>query len=373
MNIYHPIVKEFEKLFLGRKDVINWELAKNLAIRVANEGEIEETPSPNLQKQFEELVRASEILTSDFTSLQFFKFATVRVFRRQDWIEANINGFKIIMEPLTQKVVEQSKKQKASDPISQLLNKISPLILTFEIGLVLGYIAKNVLGQYDICLPYGESGKIYFVAPNLLRLEKMLGLPSRDFRFWIALHEVTHALEFNSNNWIVDYYKELFKEYIESATLNLESAAERVSKMNVKSIAEMINKLQHEDILFSLATPKQREILFKIQALMTVLEGYSNFVMDEIGSKMISNFQILKNRFENRKKDLSTAEKIFRKITGLELKIKQYEMGQKFANLVFKKLNIDGLNLVYKHKENIPTIEEIKNPDKWIKRMLKEK
>ncbi|GAG77519.1 unnamed protein product, partial [marine sediment metagenome] len=252
----------------------------------------------------------------------------------------------------------------------KLLNKISPFIITLEIGLVLGYMAKNVLGQYDLCLPYGERGKIYFVAPNLLKLEKMLKIPSKDFRFWIALHEVTHALEFNSNNWIADYYKSLLKEFIESATLNLESAAERIQKLDVKNITEVINKFQSEDFLFSLVTPGQREILYRIQALMTILEGYSNFVMDEIGSKMISSFKTLKIKFENRRKIINPVEKIFRKIIGIELKLKQYEMGQKFANYIHKKMNMIGLNLLYENEKNIPTIDEIKNPDKWINRVL---
>ncbi len=370
MDIYHPIIREVEELSKGKKDTINWELVKMLAIRVANSGETDEMPSLDMQKQFEELVRASEILTSNFTNLQFFQFASAKVISRQDWIEANIKGFKALMEPLTQKVVEEYKKPKATDPISKLLNKISPFIITLEIGLVLGYMAKNVLGQYDLCLPYGERGNIYFVAPNLLKLEKMLKIPSKDFRFWIALHEVTHALEFNSNNWITDYYKSLLKEFIESATLNLESAAERIQKLDVKNINEVINKFQSEDFLFSLVTPGQREILYRIQALMTILEGYSNFIMDKIGSRMISNFQVLKNRFENRRKIINPVEKIFRKIIGIELKLKQYEMGQKFANYIHKKMNMIGLNLLYENEKNIPTIDEIKNPDKWINRVL---
>ncbi|GAH48974.1 unnamed protein product, partial [marine sediment metagenome] len=177
MNMYHPIIREVEELSKGKKDTISWELVKMLAIRVANSGETDEMPSLDMQKQFEELVRASEILTSNFTNLQFFQFASAKVISRQDWIEANIKGFKALMEPLTQKVVEEYKKPKATDPISKLLNKISPFIITLEIGLVLGYMAKNVLGQYDLCLPYGERGKIYFVAPNLLKLEKMLKIP----------------------------------------------------------------------------------------------------------------------------------------------------------------------------------------------------
>jgi len=373
MNTYHPVIKEVEELFKGRKDTINWELVKTIAIRVSSSGEADEMPSLDMQKQFEELVRASEIITSNFTNLQFFQFASTKVISRRDWIEANMNGFKALMEPLTQKVVEGYKKTKASGSLSQLLNKISPFVITLEIGLVLGYMAKNVLGQYDLCLPYGERGKIYFVAPNLLKLEKMLKLPSRDFRFWIALHEVTHALEFNSNNWIVDYYKKLLKEFIESATLNLEPAAERIQKMDVKNITEAINKLRGEDFLFSLVTPVQREILHKVQALMTILEGYSNFIMDKIGIRMISNFQVLKSRFENRRKISNPVEKIFRKIIGIELKLKQYEMGQKFVNYIYNRIKMRGLNQLYNNEKNLPSYDEINNPEKWIKRILKER
>lgn len=368
--MYHPIIREIEELFTGRKDVINWEYAKKLAIRIASSDETDEMPSSDLQKQFEEFVRASEILTSNFTNLQFFQFASTKVISRQDWIEANIGGFKMIMEPLTQKVQQQYKESETSGPISQLLNKISPFIITLEIGLVLGYMAKNVLGQYDLCLPYGERGKIYFVAPNLLKLEKMLKIPSQDFRFWIALHEVTHALEFNSNNWIINYYKSLLKKFIESTTLNLESAAERIQKMDVKNITDVINKFQSEDILFSLVTPGQREILYRIQALMTILEGYSNFVMDEIGSKMISNFKTLKIKFENRRKNISPVEKIFQKIIGIELKLKQYEMGQKFVNYIYNRIKMRGLNQLYNNEKNLPSYDEIKNPEKWINRIL---
>jgi putative hydrolase len=118
-------------------------------------------------------------------------------------------------------------------------------------------------------------------------------------------------------------------------------------------------------------TPEQRQLFQELQALMSIVEGYSNHVMNAVGVKLMPGYETIKDRMENRQKNRSIIDRLFIKITGLDLKMEQYRLGEIFVDAVVAKKGIDFANLMWDRPEYIPTLEEVKKPDLWVSRIEK--
>jgi coenzyme F420 biosynthesis associated uncharacterized protein len=118
-------------------------------------------------------------------------------------------------------------------------------------------------------------------------------------------------------------------------------------------------------------TPGQREIFNELQALMSLVEGYSNHIMNAIGKEILPNFEEIEHRIEERKGQRSLAEQLFNRITGMDLKLAQYAEGQKFVDFIVAERGVPFATRVWDRAENLPTLQEIRDPASWIARIDK--
>ncbi len=169
------------------------------------------------------LIQQTIPLISDYTGMKLpSNLEMVYAFDRVDWIEANVDAFKIMFEPI------ERLGNSASLPgrLGELWNGVNQTVLSAEIGFMLGYLARRVLGQYDLALlgrePLASSGKLYFVQPNIAGVERSLGIPADQFRLWLALHEATHAFEFECNPWVRTAMNDLLERYFSLLTDDVE-------------------------------------------------------------------------------------------------------------------------------------------------------
>jgi coenzyme F420 biosynthesis associated uncharacterized protein len=237
--------------------------------------------------------------------------------------------------------------------------------------LLIGYLARKVLGQYDISLLGKEplsSGKLYFVEPNIKALEEALQVPPRELRLWIALHEATHAHEFEVNPWVRGYFNDHLQSYLRSVVDDLRDGNAQGSVTAL--LTRLTNNLrQGHNLIESLMTPDQRVVLGELQSLMTLAEGYSNHVMNNVGSRLLPHFEEIHQRVEHRQKQRGQAEEMFLRLTGLKMKMEQYALGEKFAARVAEERGMEFLNRAWSAQEHLPTEEEIRAPDRWIARL----
>jgi putative hydrolase len=116
-------------------------------------------------------------------------------------------------------------------------------------------------------------------------------------------------------------------------------------------------------------TPGQRETFNQTQALMSLLEGYSNHVMNAAGARILPNFTEIHDRFERRGERRGAVERAIMRLTGLDLKMEQYAAGERFADAVIRDRGRPFLNRVWTGPEMLPTLEEIREPERWIRRI----
>ena len=240
--------------------------------------------------------------------------------------------------------------------------------LGVQVGGLLGYLSRKVLGQFDVFLPPDDDGLIYFVGPNIAGVERRFGFPERDFRLWVSLHEVAHRVQFGAVPWLRGYIRDLAASYLRSMDLDPRRMVERV-----RHAAQAVRSGEAEwrglGWVFLLMTPDQRDQFRRMQAAMTLLEGHGSHVMNAVGERLIPDVELFRRRLEERRRGRSGVERSLQRTIGFDIKARQYEVGERFVSQVVDRSGMEGFNLVWESPANLPTLEEIGRPEAWLARV----
>ena len=363
-----PVLRELYKL-LSSTDPVNWELARQVGVALASEGEPPVADLDAEREELEGLTRAAGVEAEAFAGIGAAAVAPVHVVTRSEWVEANIDSFRLLMDPLASKL-NPSRQLPGAPGALQVLSQVSGVLMGLQTGFVLGYLGQHVMGQYELPLPAPETGRLLYVASNLKQIERDWQLDRREFRYWIALHEITHHLEF-SKPWVRSYFRNQVKTLIESLDFDparMQSAFEGLGMLDPEQLAQALG--DPERLIQAAWTPLSKDAMQRLQAFMTLAEGYATFVMDGVGARVLTNHARLKEVMERRRAAGSPGEELLERLLGIELKRRQYEVGVKFCRYVAGLRDVDSLNRVWDSPESLPTSEELDGPDAWISRVL---
>ncbi len=303
-------------------------------------------------------------LVPEATGLELPGSPSTVVIGRSEWVERNLASFSHLIEPVRLHLEERVAE---AGPGAKSAAALTSRVMQAEMTAVLGVLARRVLGQYELVLPTGEEGDVVaFVGPNIMQMERTHQFRPSEFRFWVTLHEMTHRAQFQGIPWLRDYFMSLVSELVE------ESVPEpgRLNRMmeEITSRRESGESLLDERGLLGLfATSGQRAIIDKVQALMSLLEGHGHVVMDRLGHEHLKSQERMSRVLKNRKLDKRTAA--FFRITGLEMKLNQYKMGEQFIKTVEAEAGWDTINLAFRGVGSLPTLEEIEAPRQWLQRV----
>jgi len=196
--------------------------------------------------------------------------------------------------------------------------------------------------------PMSADG-LYLVETNVEEWGRRADLPGEDLRRWLILHEMTHAWQFAAHPWLKDYMEGSMRVLLESATKSAPPAA-RVAA-------------------FAGVLPSQWRVMRQMQGTMSFVEGYSNLVMNELGGKILPGFQSLEEAYRERGRSRSVVEILIWRLTGLDLKLQQYQRGEAFARAIYDAHGMDVLNRAWSGAESMPRLDELGEPEKWCRRV----
>ena len=339
---------------------VDWETAGRVARRFSGEYPLAGTyHERRFELQAPGLVaRASEMVSAE-TGLELSGTPVVGVISRDEWVDTNIASFGALLEPL-------EKKLAATDGVGL---SIAGRIMGAELGAVLGFMSKRVLGQYELVLPTsdGDQGDtVLFVGANIMAMERQHEFRPSSFRFWVALHECAHRAQFTGVPWLREYFLSLVERLIDSSEPEKGRLA-RISSEFLSAEGTGIDRLGDAGLVGLLASPDQRDVLNDVQALMSLLEGHGHVVMDRLGEREIVDVQRMSNVLKARRKDPKTAA--FMKLIGIEMKMKQYEAGAAFISQVEEEASWDTLSMAWESPDSLPTLDEIDDASLWLTRM----
>lgn len=338
--------------------MIDWGLAVSLGSRLAGEGpEVTRAEANGAVAELRAGANRSTGLVREFTGLDAPDgTAPILVVDRPGWVQANAEAFAVATRPMVEKLV-------TTKPPSGFGQRFGAKVTGAEVGGLLGFLAGKVLGQFD---PFHEPyGRLLLVAPNIVHVERELGVDPHDFRLWVCLHEETHRVQFTAVPWMREHlFSEIraISETVEPASI-LEGGVERISEAikagrNGGSIVEMFS------------TPEQREVIDRVTGMMSLLEGHADVVMDDVGPTVIPSVGAIRKKFTQRRQGVGALDRVLRRLLGLEAKMAQYRDGAQFVRAVVDKVGMEEFNAVWAGPENLPSKAELSDPEGWVKRVL---
>ena len=287
---------------------------------------------------------------------------------RAGWVRANTASFASLIGKLESDLLDQVV------PVGGGLAKATLAlanrwITTRQLGFLLGFMGQRVLGQYDLALLSAEQapGRLLFVEENIRNTAGALGVPLTPFRTWIALHETTHAFEFEAHDWLRPYIASRLER-------QLTLFGGDVRGMGREAMRALGRALRGEGggdhWMERLMGPEQRQLFRETQAVMSLLEGFSDYIMDEVGRDLVPDVERISARFHERRTNRTPFERSMLRLTGMDLKLEQYKRGERFVSAIAAARGREALNRLWDGPESLPRDDELEKPELWLGRVL---
>jgi coenzyme F420 biosynthesis associated uncharacterized protein len=305
----------------------------------------------DLDAHMAELVAEADPMVAEETGFVTSHGASSRVLSRADWAACNVESMLHLLSPLIERI------GRLDTPGLDLVRYAYRPVLGAQLGAVLGLLSTRVLGQYDVMT--AEPGEVWFVGPNIVMMERRLGFIPRDFRLWIALHELTHRAQFEGNPWLTDHFMSSVREL-----LSFEVDPRAFFQRLVRALREP----GETPIGVRVLGPEQLERFNRMQAFMSVVEGHGNFVMDQIAKQMIPTHERMRTALSSGAAAGGIFNKILRKLLGLDLKKLQYEQGQRFFNAIFEAGGPQAVAACFAGPSSLPSLTEMQDPARYLAR-----
>jgi coenzyme F420 biosynthesis associated uncharacterized protein len=297
----------------------------------------------------------------------------VAVVDRPGWIRANVDGFRVVLDPLVTRLAERGAMPAQGSVVTAVGSRMTGM----QAGLILAYLASRVLGQYELFLPPDTSradgeapaGRLTLVAPNIVMVERELGVDQHDFRRWVCLHEETHRTQFTAVPWLRGYVQEQMTEFLLASELDPAAILKRIRSAADAVAGAVRGSDGGESLIEAIQTPRQREILDRLTAVMTLVEGHGDYVMDAVGPRVVPSVEQIRERFNARRGSAGRVERAIRRILGIDLKMKQYAQGSRFVKTVVDLAGMDVFNKVWTSPQTLPTRDELSTPQAWLDRV----
>ncbi|MGA4850402.1 zinc-dependent metalloprotease [Streptomyces sp. G5(2025)] len=372
---------------IGGAEMVDWNLAVATATRLVRPGpEVSKDEARAVVAELRRHAKSSEEHVRSFTGMgtEDTHDTPVLVVDRAGWIRANVAGFREILKPL----LEKMQDKRGSGPGGAVLGAVGGKVTGVELGMLLSFLASRVLGQYETfapatrALPAGANGggRLLLVAPNIVHVERELDVDPHDFRLWVCLHEETHRTQFTAVPWLRDHLEGEIQSFLGETEVDPMTVLERI-----REAAQTFAGGRSEDeggeeggtaadggrsIVELVQTPAQREILARLTAVMSLLEGHADFVMDGVGPDVVPSVEEIREKFrERRARGASRLDQALRKLLGLDAKLRQYRDGERFVRAVVQEVGMDGFNRVWTSPNTLPTKAEIAKPADWVARV----
>ncbi|WP_371669955.1 zinc-dependent metalloprotease [Streptomyces sp. NBC_00289] len=360
--------------------MVDWNLAVATATRLVRPGpEVSREEARAVVAELRRHAKAAEGHVRGFTRMgtEDTHDTPVLVVDRPGWVRANVAGFREILKPLLDKMQER----RGNTPGGAVLGTLGGKVTGVELGMLLSFLASRVLGQYETFapdtrdLPAGQNGggRLLLVAPNIVHLERELDVQPHDFRLWVCLHEETHRTQFTAVPWLRDHLEGEIQSFLAETDVDPMTVLERIRDA-AQSLAGGRPESEEDDggrsLVEIVQTPAQREILGRLTAVMSLLEGHADFVMDGVGPQVVPTVAEIREKFQQRRaKGASRLDMTLRRLLGLDAKLRQYRDGERFVRAVVDQVGMDGFNRVWTSPNTLPTKSEIAEPADWVARV----
>jgi coenzyme F420 biosynthesis associated uncharacterized protein len=285
---------------------------------------------------------------------------------RSEWASANLDSLAQLLDPVAERL---ERRLAFAGPLAGALRAGATATVAAEVGLVMGYVSHRVLGQYDLSLLGGDRPpRLLFVAPNLRHAAVELGVERGGFERWVCAHELTHVFQFQGVPWLREHMGGLIREYLSLVEVRIDGGAAG-GLPALPNPARLVDAFREGGLAALVQTREERALMGRLQAAMAVIEGYSEHVMDAIGERVVDDLPALREAMARRRRSRSAPQRVIERLLGLDIKLRQYELGKAFCDSVAERGGMEALNLVWREPEALPDERELRDPPAWLDRV----
>ncbi|MDQ0310021.1 coenzyme F420 biosynthesis associated uncharacterized protein [Kitasatospora herbaricolor] len=385
----------------GGADMVDWNLAVATATRLVRPGpEVTRAQAAEVVAELRRHALEAEEHVREFTGMRSSSLAAatatpVLIVDRPGWVRANVAGFRTIVQPL----VEKLQARRSSSAAAGVFGTVGEKATGIEVGALLAFLSAKVLGQYETFAPAESSvetpdspaalfdkprlgpagpgpGRLLLVAPNIVQVERELEVNPADFRLWVCLHEETHRTQFTAVPWLRDHIQSEVQSFLAETDVDPGALLERVREAagsvggGLTGLGTRGDGSPPAGLLEVVQSPAQREILGRLTAVMSLLEGHADVVMDGVGPAVVPSVAEIREKFQQRRdRGANRLDLVLRRLLGMDAKLRQYQDGAVFVRGVVDRIGMDGFNRVWTSPNTLPTKEEIHNPAAWVARV----
>jgi coenzyme F420 biosynthesis associated uncharacterized protein len=344
--------------------MVDWDLAVSTATRLISPGpEVTRSEADAAVRSLRDQVEIAAVHVERITGLHAEGPVPVtRVVDRPGWVKVNADGMSKLLGPLVSTLEERRPR-----PAGKFEQTVGPKATGLQAGGVLAFLSSKVLGQFEFFAD--PAGQLLLVAPNVVDAERTLGVSPADFRLWVALHEVTHRLQFTAVPWLRGHLTGEIDALVDATDLDPDAMRERLSALTQQLGSALRGGEDSQGILGLIQSPAQKEIIARLTAFMSLVEGHAEYVMNAVGPDVVPSIGYIRERFGQRRKGTSPIDRLLRRLLGLDVKIRQYADGSKFVGAVVEAVGIEGFNQVWTSPETLPHKSELADPHDWVQRV----
>ena len=281
---------------------------------------------------------------------------------RSAWARANLGTMRSTLSPLLERMDQRT------GALAGPLRAAGGMVMAVEVGGLVGLMGRRVLGQYELALLDAQAPvRLLLVAPNLRDAARELEVDLDELTTWVVVHEVTHAVQFTAVDWLQDHLGGMLRELLGSVDVSIDPAA-LLRLPSREDLTALWDSLRDGGLVTAVAGPERRALIDRVQATMALVEGHAEHVMDAAGAPMLSDLRSLRSALDRRRRERPPVWRLLERLLGLDLKLRQYEVGRRFCDGVVQRGGITALNRAWVRPELLPTLAELDDPAAWMRR-----
>lgn len=381
-----PLFRDLARMLAGQGG-FQWDQARAFALQLATGGVSEPNPDPLERIQLEQLARVAELHVGQVlglsTSVTGRPLSVVPV-SRGTWVHGAANAYRPLFEGLAVALAADASTVGADDAagadpddpmgafFGQLMAAAQPMMLSLMAGSLLGHLARRSFGQYDLPVPRPASDELVLVGANLAEFAEEWSLPLDDLRLWVCVHEIAHHAVLGVPH-VRAALSGLLAEYAAAFHPSAAGLEERLAGFSLDDATDLAalqsSFADPEVLLGAIRSDAQRALLPRLDALVAVIVGVVDWVMDSIGASLIGSYPQLTEALRRRRVQADASDRFVEQLLGLELTRAAYERGSRFVAGVVERAGTEGLEALWRDEQNLPTPAEVEAPGLWLARL----
>jgi putative hydrolase len=370
-----PLFREIQRILASGEGPINFEIARQVAVAAATQGVAEPTPPSDPARALAQAVHDAEILIAGYTRLAPDEPMRLLLVNRSAWATSTLEAWRWLLERLAGRFAaqlgERSNGAGESNPMEAAIGQVAPLLLGLQSGTLIGSLAQEALGRYDLPIPRDDDGRLIFVEPNLNQVTSQYGFDPEDFRKWLALHEAARHLVFTVNPWVGRYARSLLSDLVDAIEIDTGELERRLMELQTKGMEALQEGLGgSEQSLPITQTDRHRRALDRYRGFVAVSEGYARHAAAAVSHERLSGSGRIDEGMARRGAVPSDGQRLLGTVLGISFDRDLQTAGTTFCAAVVQLKGLPALNKLWEAPDNVPSLPEVRDPFQWMERVL---